>query len=95
MNLNYTINELAEIWNTLNNWDWDNRLGIEPFNWQELPNYVPGVIDTSEVKAYYINPIMKKIENEIGIKECLKWLHINKLNRNEEQFEKWWANKYL
>lgn len=83
--------ELAEIYNKLNNWEWDDRLGERPSNWNELSNYSS---NKYQVTKYTISrPYMNYIQHLIGEKECLKYHHLVNLKRNRLQFEWWWFKR--
>lgn len=87
-NYNHPTETLAEIWNKLNEWEWDIRLGKTPKNYEILPYWCQ---DKSILTKNKINkPIMKTIKNIIGEKECLRWHQINNRKKTNEQFEIWW-----
>lgn len=89
INLNHTTDSLAAIWNTLNCFKWDSRLGDKPKNYDDLPDFKPHI--KKGTKREYISPIMIEIEKIIGKKECLRWHHTHNLNRTIDEFEKWWT----
>lgn len=83
---------LAKIYNNLNHWEWPNELG-ENGIYNRVPEYDKDNKNTM-TKYNISGPIMKEIENKIGTKECLRWHHLNNLNRTNWQFEQWWySNK--
>lgn len=86
----YTITTLAGIENHLNHWEWDGRLGEKPTNWDTMCDFSKD--KNVESKYKIITPIMKGIKDVIGIKECLRWHHLNNLNRTNNEFEEWWKN---
>lgn len=86
-----SIDELAEIWNALNTWNWHVALGKEPYNWYELLDYSKEA--TGLTKKDIITPICKHIESKIGKKECLRWHHKRNLNRTDVEFEIWWSKR--
>lgn len=84
--------DLARVHNILNHWQWPDELGEKPENWDTMPDHSKD--NSVNTKYKIIMPIMNKIENKIGQKECLRWHHLNNLNRSNEQFEDWWENEY-
>lgn len=88
---NRETRELAEIWDKLNEWEWDDRLGEPPFRFYEIPDYSKD--QTKITKRTYTKPIFDKITSLIGEKECLRWNHINNKGITNEQFEDWWEKK--
>lgn len=87
----YSKWELAEIHNTLNNFQWDDRLGDKPLNWDELSNYSSNKYQ--QTKYTILRPYMRHIQFLIGEKECLKYHHLVNLKRNRLQFEWWWFKR--
>lgn len=87
---NLSKRELAAIRDSLNNWEWDDRLGSKPDNWDTMPNYSFHELHKGKTKYDIINPIAESIEKHIGRKECLKYHHLHNLNRTRLQFEWWW-----
>lgn len=89
----FSKNELAEIYNNLNSWKWDCRIGPKPKDWDEIPNHKP-YYTTS--KALYVIPILEAIENKISDKYCLWWYHKNVLKRTSRiKFEHYWYFKSI
>jgi len=91
------VEKLAQ-WNSmLNHWKWPEDMPGKPVGFDKIPEYLQveskdrGVLVT---KYDIITPVRNLIENIIGRKECLKWRHLNNLNRTEEQFEKWWLKHH-
>lgn len=93
MNLNHPVKVLAEIWNTLNVWEWHEKAGEKPENFDELPDFSRD--KDVESKYTYVSPIINEIINKIGYKECLRWHHIHNLSRTNDEFEDWWENSQL
>ena len=85
------IEQLAEIENKLNQWEWPDLLRKKPLNFDNLPIFSkdPTVIS----KRTIVSPIIELINMTIGEKETLKWHHINNLNRTIEEFEEWWEKE--
>ena len=88
------IQELCEIYQKTNSWDWDLRMGDEPEDWEQL------VIcknrwwkEKCSVTRYsYIKPINEYIRNAVSEKELLRYHHIHNLHRTNEEFEMWWRD---
>jgi ribosomal protein L22 len=95
MKLNYSKRVLAEIWNKLNGWEWDDRIGVKPEKWDSMPNSRFTDKHTNPTKKDFISPYMRYIEKKIGIKNCLKWLHVNELGKTNTEFEIWWLKRSL
>lgn len=89
----FTKTELAEIYNTLNGWEWHKTLGEKPEEWDSLDDYEYFKFENISTKRNIIEPYMQHIKQLIGDKECLKWLHINELKRSRLQFEIWWIKR--
>lgn len=91
----FTDRELCNIYERLNNWEWDNRLGEMPENFNHLPN-TKGTNVRSKDK--YIKPYMVEIRKRVPVHDLLKYHHLYNLLRTEEEFERWWeeeAKHYL
>lgn len=70
----FTSDELISIYQTLNSWEWDRRLGPMP---KEFDN-----------NAYStISPIMHGIESVLGNRAIMRSCHPD---MTDEEFEKWW-----
>lgn len=95
MELNYSKRELAEIWNTLNTWKWDDRLGEKPDNWDSLPDFNFTENHKNPTKRDYIKPYTTYIMNKIGEKECLRCHHINHLGKSNLQYKIWGLKQKL
>lgn len=91
----YSTKELAEIYNKLNNWEWDFRLGVKPAEWDELPKFKTKNEYSYLTKNKIIKPYMILIRRAIGEKECLRWHHLNNLSRTNFQFEMYWLKRKL
>jgi hypothetical protein len=86
----FNTETLAKIWNKLNYWDWADELGDKPESWDTMSNAKS--INGMTTKYDIVTPIMKEICDHIGLKECIRWHHLNNLNRTNEEFENWWEN---
>lgn len=87
----FTKEELCRIYDNLNSWRWDDRLGKKPNGWDDLPNYRRTSIGKMFFNSKYkiIRPIMAQIEEEIGKKKLLEWHWIHNLHKTKEEFEAW------
>lgn len=84
----FTTEELCSIYNNLNYWKWDERLGRKPDNFEHLPDYQKKRYGIS--KDTYITPIIKEIRRRVSEHDLLRFHHINNLGRTEKEFEEWW-----
>lgn len=87
----YSNDELCEIYNNLNHWKWDERLGEIPNGFYDLPNFLKRPY--GECKQRYISPFMREIERVVSQHDLLRYHHICNLERTEEEFEQWWRNE--
>jgi hypothetical protein len=95
-NLNYSKQELADIWHNMNNWEWDNRLGTKPDNWDDIPNYNLSNYHKNVTKHDTIHPILAEIEKKIGLKYCLKWFNVHKSQKMTNlEFEFFWLKEMI
>lgn len=83
------VTKLARWWNAFNNWEWpDDFPYAMPKRWKLLPLY--GNNAEEETRYKYTKTYMRTIEARIGIKECLRFHHLNNLHMKNYQFEVWW-----
>ena len=87
--LSFSTDELCEIYEKLNNWEWDERLGEIPDRFYELRNYVRDG-NNLETKETYILPYMREIHRLVPEYDLMHHYHIHVLGRTEEQFKNWW-----
>lgn len=87
--LSFSTDELCEIYERLNNWEWDERLGEAPDRFYELQNYARDGND-SETRETYILPYMREIYRLVPVYDLMRHYHIHVLGRTEEQFKNWW-----
>jgi hypothetical protein len=82
--------ELLEIYDKINRWEWDDRLGEKPVNFDEMPNRDKG----SKFQKYFVlMPYFKEIKKRTSERERAKYHHLHKLKRSRFQFEVWWAQR--
>jgi hypothetical protein len=93
--VNYPKETLAEIWNTLNNWEWHSLLGEKPEDWDYLPNFKFTENHKNATKKDIINPYNRQIEEQIGTKECLRYLNVSKGSKTNFEFELFWIKNKL
>lgn len=76
----YSEEELCQIYNALNQWDWDSILGEKPKNWDKMSQHR---------KHKIVQPIRNHIESEIGRKKLLEWHWIHSLGKTKEEYDEW------
>jgi hypothetical protein len=85
----FSNDELAEICERLNCWEWDNRLGEKPKDFDNLPNYFLSSHNSMLTKEDILLPIMAQIEKQIG-KWKLDYLrHVSRGGMAKLKFYKW------
>lgn len=87
----FSREDLAEIYNNLNRWEWDMRLGEQPEDWSNLPDHIRDNKDNLPTKKKIIDTYMYYIKGKIGEKEILKHLHVKIKGKTESEFEVWWS----
>lgn len=89
----FSQSELCEIYDKLNGWEWDERLGEKPERFDELPSYNIHwyhKLFKRKTKDTYIAPAMAAIEKHVSKKELWRYHHVHNLGHTDEQFEQWW-----
>lgn len=83
--------ELCQIHNRLDRWEWDYRLGPKPEGWDRLPMYHRSSIKKRfcNSKDKIITPIIEEIEIKVGRTKLLEWHWIHNLKRTKEEFREW------
>ena len=92
----YSQLELCEIYDTLQSWEWDERIGAKPQGFDELPNYnykLRHKLLKPKTKEDYINPVIAAIEKTVPRKELFRYHHLHNLKRTNEEFERWWSEE--
>ncbi len=84
--------ELLEIYDKLNTFEWDGRIGEEPEGFADMP-----IHDNTSLfcKHKTLSPYMKKIEELTTEKDRFKFHHVNNLNRGRLRFQWWWLKRRL
>ncbi len=71
----YTKSELHEIYDTLNSWEWDERVGTKPSGFDELPDYNYKwyhKLLKRRTKADYIEPAMARVSQLLSKENVFK-----------------------
>lgn len=92
----YSQLELCEIYDVLQSWEWDERIGEKPQGFDELPNYnykLRHKLLKRKTKEDYINPVIAAIEKTVPRKELFRYHHLHNLKRYNEEFEDWWSKE--
>ncbi|MEL7661568.1 hypothetical protein [Acetobacterium wieringae] len=86
--------EWPAIYWKLNRWEWDDRLGDKPKNWDNMPQFYRGRF--RGIKNIFLNnrykiikPIRDYIKLYIGERELLHYYHIVVLGNTEDEFKEW------
>ncbi len=93
----FTEDELCQIHNSLNRWEWNELLGEKPDGWDSMKNFRNPYIGRRFFKSKYkiITPIHRQIEEIVGMKKILEWHWINNLGRTKEEYETWISNEIV
>lgn len=84
---NIPIENWSNIWVQFNGWDWPNDFWFaRPKCWTEMERNEG--FDSKQMSEF-IEPIMRKIENAIGIKKCNREWNRNRMT--DEEHEKFWS----
>lgn len=74
--------DLCSIFITLNEWQWDLRLGPVPDNWNNM---------TKQEKYNMLQPVMYIIMDIVPYKNLLGYWHFVKYGTTDKEFEIWWG----
>lgn len=88
----FSKQELLEIHDKLNRYEWDYRLGSKPQRFDRLPNHDR---HTYLTKYNILKPYMKLLGSLLTEKEVLKFHHVNNLNKSEREFNRWWLKRQI
>lgn len=94
----YNQSELCEIYNNLNSWKWDDRIGTKPKDFEKLPAYNGKWyhrLFRRKTKYEVLIPAMNLIKSLVSEKELLRYHHLNNLGSTNEAFEQWWKTGRL
>lgn len=83
----FSKRELSEIYTNLNGWQWDERLGDKPKDFDEMPNRCRASVFS---KYHVITPIMREIIARTSEYSRAKAWHQCHLGRNIFQFYRYW-----
>ncbi|MDW5300215.1 MAG: hypothetical protein SA378_08775 [Sedimentibacter sp.] len=91
----FTEDELLQIYNSLNSWQWNELLGEKPKNWDSMKRWHNSIIGRLFLKSKrdIISPINRQIRDEVGLNKILKWHWINNLGKTKEEYETWISNE--
>lgn len=102
MNIDYskfTKHELLEINSKLNRWEWDDRLGIKPDNFDNMPDFLLTKHDSIISKRDILEPIRMEIKKHVTEKETMHYHNVedtqNPFRMTQKQFKKYWRNQTL
>lgn len=85
-----------EIYNKLNCWDWDDRLGCKPDNWDDIPDFMLNDQYKLTTKYKIVSPIIKEIEEVVKEKEMLKYWNVDiRKAMTDFKFEVWWIKRKI
>ena len=94
--------EWPSIYDTLNGWGWDGRLGYKPSDWEEMEDFKTKKflwIQTyspdrkARTRHSVVAPIVESIRNVVGEKALMRYHHTHNLGRTDQQFEDWWQSQ--
>lgn len=77
---------LPEVWNRINRFEWDTRLGEMPNGWENM-----SLLERHQATK----DICSCIESRSSSKELLRYHHKVELGRTDQQFEDWWDSMVL
>ena len=88
---NFSAEELCEINDKLNHWEWDFRLGAAPKNWEQLPRYKKLLPCKYEIIA----SITSEIEERVGRYKLLQWHHIRNRGMTKAESDEWFLERLV
>lgn len=65
--------DIIEIYDNLVEWEWDNRLGEIPTDWDSMLNYTVSKLYNIPTKCDIVHPIIKEIEKMVSEKQLRKY----------------------
>lgn len=90
----FSTEDLCEIYDKISSWEWDERIGQKPKNFDNMPLWKEHFWQRKvHTRFFYLEPIYKQIKHKVGEKKLLHYHHIHNLHRTEEQFQEWWENQ--
>ena len=94
---NYSNEEICEMIDNLNNWNWDERVGEKPEGFDQMPWYNVHWwhrLIKRKTRQDYIRPAMGYLQQRVTMKEFYFFINVTHSKRmTSEQFEKWWGKK--
>ncbi len=90
----YSIEELCEIYDNVNRFRWDERIGEKPEEFDNLPKYNIHwwhKLMRRKTKAYYLDPVFYTLKCMLPQKVYLHWANVEKSRTmTEEEFQQFW-----
>lgn len=94
---NYSNEEICEMIDNLNDWNWDERVGEKPDGFDQMPWYNIHWwhrLIKRKTKHDYIQPAMRYLQKRVTMKEFYFFANVTRSKRmTSEQFEKWWEKE--
>lgn len=92
--MNFSNEELCEIYYNLNGFEWDDRIGEKPKGFDDLPKIRRRNHHKFTIKATkrdYTHPVFLIVKEILPEKDYRYWLNVKKLKTmTPEQFERHW-----
>lgn len=89
--LKFSMDQLCEIYDSLNRFEWPELLGEPPLDWGRMPNSSRW---RRKTKSAYIRPITNEIHSMVGNKRIFQWHWKANLGKSAEEFERWYAEHF-
>lgn len=90
--------QLCEIYQKLNAFEWDERLGAAPPNYYSLECYSEDdswFSNRNKITRFdYLRPICDFLQDIVSKKALDRYHHIKNLHHSEEEFETWWRSHF-
>ena len=90
----YSAEELCEIANTLNHWEWPDILGAKPEWWDDAPLFLRGSFQKMRgafTKNRYdaTKEILRDIRIRVGQGKLLEYHWVHRLGKTKEEYREW------
>ena len=96
----FSKQELIEIGDKLNHWQWDERLGPSPHGWDSMPNIAKSFTGrwrpfrkTSPNKYDTMRPLVREINWYVSTYDFLKFHWLHNLGKTEQEFIEWYLGR--
>lgn len=89
----YSTDEICEMIDRLNGWEWDDRIGDKPDGFDDLPRYNIRwwhKLMNRPTRRPYLEQAMWNLQSLVTAKEYYHHHHAKNLGVSEEEFEMWW-----